>query len=183
MAAEFGALENLELRHSGFSDADSPILRSHPNLKKLGMASNPGITDQSLQAIANANSLEELDLTATGVTDQGLANLARLPRVQQLFLNSTGEFGEYSTQSASHAVAPRSGKKVSAVKLRSIRPKCPQGFRAKKLRDSWGRGLACANEMCTIVSNRASEKLARVFDNSDRGCAELRGNCALEGGR
>lgn len=89
LIAEFAALESLEVCNSGFGDSDCGIFLSHPKLKQLHVANNPGITDKALKTIAKVDSLEQLGLTGTGITDQGLVELARLPNLRILQLTNT----------------------------------------------------------------------------------------------
>ncbi len=89
LAAEIRDLEWLDLDFTGFTDADASTLEFHPNLKRLGVSANPGLTDEGLKSIAKLTSLEHLDLSGTGVSDQGLRVVAGLPKLQTLVLDRT----------------------------------------------------------------------------------------------
>jgi hypothetical protein len=68
--------------------ADYVVLKSRPEVIVLQMA-NPDVTDQTLEYLAGARRLRELDLNDTQVTDHGLSALAALPALEILRLKGT----------------------------------------------------------------------------------------------
>jgi hypothetical protein len=63
-------------------------LRHHPGVVVLQMA-NPDVTDETLDNLAGATRLRELDLNDTKITDAGLAKLARSGTLETLRLKDT----------------------------------------------------------------------------------------------
>ena len=89
LVSDIDGVESLDLANTGFSDADAPILAAHPNLRKLNVDGNTGFTDEGLNAVADLNFLEDLELSATGITDDGFDSIAQLPKLQRLWLHRT----------------------------------------------------------------------------------------------
>jgi hypothetical protein len=85
----FRMLSELRVGDNEITDAGVKAVSVLNALTVLGLAENPGVTDQSVEYLARLSRLRELDLTGTSLTTEGLQRLrAQLPRCQILTADS-----------------------------------------------------------------------------------------------
>jgi hypothetical protein len=86
MAAELAklpAVTRLRLSGNRLTDRGIAALVALPRLERLNVYGNAGITDASVDTLANAKSLRRVDVWQTGITDAGVARLRqRRPDVE-----------------------------------------------------------------------------------------------------
>ena len=78
----------LNLSETGITDESLEVVAQLPNLMRLRLEKNP-ITDEGLKQLSNLQHLEYLNLYGTQVTDEGMKHLEQLSKLKKLYLWQT----------------------------------------------------------------------------------------------
>lgn len=141
---------------TGLGDADLAHLSGCRRLERLGLSSNPGITDAGIQHLRGITSLRHIDLPYTSVGDGAMAVLAGLPRLESLSINATKVsdrgLAALRPDSALRVLyIQNDGNEISDAGLQSVAQNCPE------LRE-----LRIVSDAATLKNLRSLEKLPQL---------------------
>jgi uncharacterized membrane protein len=103
---EFTALTRLRLSRNRLTDATVPIIARLPEIERLNLYANVGITDASVEALASMKALRRVDLWETGMTPAGFERLQALRPDVEL---QAGTAGTLSPRPAPGTTPPPGG--------------------------------------------------------------------------
>ncbi len=166
-------VESLALSYSDVTDVQLEQLAGRWQLRELKLHGNRGITDESLEHIAELKSLRSLSICCTSVGDEGLRHLAGMKQLESLSLafSNVGDEGmNHVSRLESLKQLDLTASRVSDVGLRKLRALGDLKELSVRFTDVSDKGIAELMEALPELTVRSGDR--RRKDNLEDGGAD-----------